>query len=120
MKARCGNPNHKDYLRWGAKGVKVCERWMSFANFLEDMGVRPHATSIDRFPDRHGNYEPGNCRWATTVEQEHNKDGFVLIHTPSGVMPLIEYAPTIGITAGAAHMRLKRNKLEGCSKCQHA
>lgn len=117
MKVRCETTTNKDYLRYGARGIKVCERWKTFEYFLEDMGIKPAGTSIDRFPNRNGSYEPGNCRWATPKEQEHNKDGFVVLDTPLGVMPLIEYASKIGLTVGAAHMRLKRGKLEGCAKC---
>lgn len=119
MLTRCRNENSKDYPRWGAKGVKVCERWLDFSNFAADMGERPDGTSLDRFPNRHGNYEPGNCRWATAFAQQHNKDNFVVISTPLGTMPLIEYAPKIGISVGAAHMRLKRGKLEGCIRADN-
>lgn len=74
MKERCMNPNSNRYALYGGKGVKVCERWMVFENFFEDMGVRPDGTSLDRWPDRNGMYEPGNCRWATNREQERNRN----------------------------------------------
>lgn len=70
MKARCSRPKHKDFPRYGAKGITVCPRWdASFEHFLEDMGEvpSPHHT-IDRKNSR-GNYQPGNCRWATQQEQ---------------------------------------------------
>jgi hypothetical protein len=73
MRDRCLNPNATKYPNYGAKGVTVCERWNLFENFLEDMGLRPESTSLDRYPDRTGNYEPGNCRWATPHEQNLNR-----------------------------------------------
>lgn len=57
MLTRCRNPHAKAYARYGAKGIRVCERWQSFTNFLADMGVRPAGKSLDRFPDGDGNYE---------------------------------------------------------------
>lgn len=72
MKARCTNPKNNNYIYWGARGIKVCERWLKFENFLADMGIRPEGTSLDRI-NVNGNYEPGNCRWATNKEQANNK-----------------------------------------------
>lgn len=73
MRARCNNPNSPDWKWYGAVGVIICERWnSSFANFLSDMGPRPPKRSLDRI-DPFGDYEPGNCRWATTKEQAANK-----------------------------------------------
>src|SRR3990167_4007614 len=73
MIGRCANQNHHAYSRYGGNGVVVCDRWLSFENFLADMGEAPHGLSIDRYPNNGGNYEPGNCRWATLVEQANNK-----------------------------------------------
>jgi hypothetical protein len=75
MLSRCQNPNVKCYQYYGGIGVRVCARWSGkdgFENFLADMGERPPGTSLDR-KDPWGNYEPGNCRWATPLVQGRNK-----------------------------------------------
>lgn len=66
-------PGHKDYEIY--KDVSMCDRWFnSFEAFLKDMGERPPGTTLDRYPDKTGNYEPDNCRWATYKEQTENRD----------------------------------------------
>lgn len=72
MKQRCLNPNAPNYVNYGARGIKVCERWMKFANFLEDMGERPHGTTLDRIHNDK-DYEPSNCKWSDKTEQNEKK-----------------------------------------------
>ena len=73
MKQWCLNSNHERYVHYGGRGITICERWMRFANFLADMGERPSKKhSIHRI-NNDGNYEPGNCRWATASEQHNHK-----------------------------------------------
>jgi hypothetical protein len=72
MKRRCLNPNSPDYHRYGGRGITVCDRWLSFENFLADMGERAEGTSLGRIGDE-GNYEPGNVRWMTPEEQAANR-----------------------------------------------
>jgi hypothetical protein len=72
MRARCEKPDRPEYRNYGGRGIKVCDRWQSFENFLADMGEKPRGLSLDRI-DNNGHYEPGNCRWATTAEQNRNR-----------------------------------------------
>jgi hypothetical protein len=72
MIQRCQNPNDKNFAHYGARGIEVCERWKTFSNFFEDMGLRPEDGTLER-SDNSGNYEPSNCCWATRAEQNVNK-----------------------------------------------
>jgi len=73
MRNRCERPSDRSYRFYGAKGIKVCERWNKFENFLTDMGVRPEGTTLGRLNDE-GDYEPGNAFWQTAEEQAETQN----------------------------------------------
>lgn len=109
MKDRCTNPKYEYYSNYGGRGISVCERWdKSFANFLDDMGRRPiEKESLDRYPDVNGNYEPGNCRWATSKEQAGNKTNNKWIEYNGKKMIQADWARELNIDVRKLHHCLK-------------
>lgn len=107
MLSRCTNSNLKDYVNYGGRGIKVCERWRgSFENFCADMGEPPSDKhSIDRI-DNNGNYEPDNCRWATQIEQRNNTRANRFITYRGETRTLAEWARHSGITQPTLKKRL--------------
>lgn len=108
MLNRCENPENPGYGNYGGRGIRVCQRWReSFLAFLEDMGPRPAAgLSIDRV-DNDGDYEPGNCRWATSREQARNTRSNVLVEHDGETLCVAEWAERYGICPSLLHSRLK-------------
>lgn len=108
MRARCTNPKAASYRHYGGRGISVCERWSSFANFLADMGPRPPGMSIDRYPDNDGNYEPGNCRWATNREQSNNRRITRFAEHEGQRKPISEWARELGANYDVLFQRIRQ------------
>lgn len=90
---RCNNPKSAKYSYYGGRGIKVCTRWKSFENFYQDMGKRPSRFhSIDRYPDKSGDYSPENCRWATRKEQNNNRSNNIFLTWNSETKSLLEWS----------------------------
>lgn len=105
---RCNNPRITGYKNYGGRGVRVCERWSTYANFEVDMGPRPSPLhSVDRI-DVNGNYEPGNCRWASSRVQARNKRTNALIEVDGQVKSRAEWSELSGINQSTIRSRLLR------------
>lgn len=107
MRHRCSNQNDPSYPRYGGRGIRVCERWENYENFVADMGHRPDGTTLDRV-DNSGNYEPGNCRWATGSEQSRNRRSTRTLTHEGVTLPLVEWAKRTGIARTAITERIRR------------
>ncbi len=107
MKQRCTNKKMQAYKYYGGRGIKVCERWLKFENFYEDMGERPEGKSLDRI-DNDGDYCKENCRWATIKEQMNNTRYNTKITFKGKTMNVNEWEKKLNMSSGAIRGRLKR------------
>ena len=106
MRERCSNQKNNRYMRYGGRGIKVCERWdISFENFLADMGERPVGLTIER-KDVDKDYEPGNCKWAT--RQEQAKDCEKRLTHNGKTQSISAWARDLGVNQSTISMRLTR------------
>lgn len=109
---RCHNPNSISYPRYGAIGITVCEAWRnSFEVFLADMGERPEGTSIERVKSERG-YEPGNCRWATPIEQARNQRSNKFVVIGGREMIISDALAQTGVSKTTYYRRLKQGMTE--------
>lgn len=109
MKQRCFDKNCKAYPDYGGRGITVCERWMTFENFLADMGQPPQeGMTLDRFPDNDGNYEPCNVRWATKKEQANNRRSSKLLTFDGATMTQAQWEDKMGLRRGLLWDRLDK------------
>lgn len=106
MLRRCNDATRSDFHLYGGRGIKVCERWKSFVNFFADMGDKPDGASLDRFPDNNGNYEPGNCRWASAEEQARNTRANRQITYDGRTQPLAAWAEEMCVGSAVIAARL--------------
>jgi len=111
MRRRCNYLKNIQYNDYGGRGIKVCERWNKFENFLEDMGERPEGMSIDRI-DVNGNYEPSNCRWATPIDQGNNKRNNVYITINNKTQTIPQWARDVAINVMVLWSRINLMKWE--------
>lgn len=109
MKARCLRETSDVYSGYGGRGIKVCERWMSFENFLEDMGERPEEKTLDRI-DNDGNYCKENCRWATKSEQMNNRSNSRFLEYKGEVKTMRDWAVSIGMDYNKLNSRINTLK----------
>lgn len=106
MRQRCDNPNLAAYPNYGGRGIKVCDHWTNFANFLADVGTRPTAYhTLDRI-DNDGPYSPENVRWATYRQQSSNTRVNRRLTMDGQTHTIAEWSERTGITPGAIWVRL--------------
>lgn len=106
IKQRCHNPNAVGYDSYGGRGIEMCERWRdSFENFLADMGERPEGKTLERV-DNDGDYEPDNCRWASSREQASNRRNTRMISYGGREQTLTQWAREYSLSRGVLWHRI--------------
>lgn len=107
MKDRCTNEVCKEYHNYGGRGIRVCERWMKYQNFIADMGRAPSKKhSIERC-NNEGNYEPRNCKWATDIEQVYNRRNTLLAEYRGEIKPVKIWCQELGLSYARIRDRIR-------------
>lgn len=107
MRVRCTDTTHKGYKNYGGRGIKVCQEWQSFEQFLRDMGRKPHPKYTIERTNVDGDYEPGNCRWVSRQDQNRNKRNSVFVTYQGKRMLLIDLVEQLNLSRGVVYGRLK-------------
>lgn len=112
-KSRCFSRSDPKYKTYGGRGITMCAEWVvSFSAFLKDMGECPEGMTLDRI-NNDGDYEPGNCRWATHHEQSNNRSNNIIVEVNGETLSLKEYAHVEGVHYQTAHRRWHDGKVSG-------
>lgn len=106
MLQRCTNPKNKDFQYYGGRGIRVCDRWRKFVNFLSDMGVRPTLNHCIERIDNDGDYTPSNCKWATRIEQANNMRSNRVLTIDGERKTLTQWSRLSGINKDCIRYRL--------------
>lgn len=106
MVQRCTNSRHKDFHKYGGRGIRVCDQWLVFERFFEDMGHKPDGLSLDRI-DNNGIYEPGNCRWSAPKQQCRNTRKNRIVEHDNKKVTVAEWAETLGVPEARIRDRLR-------------
>lgn len=107
MMNRCYRPDHEAFAQYGGRGITVCDRWHTFENFVQDMGEPTAGQQIDR-KDFNGNYEPGNCRWASSKENANNRSNSKHLTLNGRTQTIAEWAREAGVNYVTFFSRLRR------------
>lgn len=109
IKGRCLNKSDKDYFRYGRRGIKICDKWLKFEGFYQDMGDKPEHMSIDRIDNNKGYYKE-NCRWATDNQQARNRSDTIFIAYGGKTMSMVEWSEYLNIDYDKFKHRVKTLK----------
>ena len=116
MLGRCCRPTHKSYSYYGARGIRVCQEWLSFENFLKDMGPRPSKNHTLERINNNGNYEKVNCAWATKLEQANNKRTSKIVTVNGVSKTMAEWGRYFGVSYEQIKYVIRKTEKENGSQ----